>query len=95
MASKRASTASRRLSEHSHGAPGHVHCGLRVAAQAEYAALKDKLDWFKRQIFGRHSEKRLEYDLTEQVATVTAPAVPCARSPACYANNPQLFKYRK
>ena len=41
--------------------------------QADYAALKetaaslrDQLDWFKRQLFGRRSEKRLEFDLTEQ-----------------------------
>lgn len=43
------------------------------ALQADYAALRetaaslrDQLDWFKRQLFGRRSEKRLEVDLTEQ-----------------------------
>lgn len=43
------------------------------ALQADYAALKetaaslrDQLDWFKRQLFGRRSEKRIEVDLTEQ-----------------------------
>ena len=36
--------------------------------KADYSALKDQVDWFKRQLFGRHSEKRLEYDLTEQAS---------------------------
>ena len=36
--------------------------------KADYTALKDQLDWFTRQLFGRHSEKRLEYDLTEQAS---------------------------
>ena len=36
--------------------------------KADYTALKDHLDWFKRQLFGRHSEKRLEYDPTEQAS---------------------------
>ena len=36
--------------------------------KADYSALKDQLDWFKRELFGRHSEKRLEYDLTEQAS---------------------------
>jgi len=43
------------------------------ALKADYAALKetasslkDQLDWFKRQLFGRRSEKRLEFDLAEQ-----------------------------
>ena len=48
------------------------------------AALKDQLDWFKRQLFGRRSEKRLEIDLTEQASLfealsggdVPAPEVP-------------------
>ena len=30
-----------------------------ATAQAEIAALKQQLDWFKRQLFGRKSEKRL------------------------------------
>ena len=47
--------------------------GRLQSLQADYAALKetaaslrDQLDWFKRQLFGRRSEKRLEFDLTEQ-----------------------------
>ena len=53
-----------------------AHLGTVTTAheslKADYAALKDQLDWFKRQLFGRHSEKRLEYDLTEQVSLFEA-----------------------
>ena len=45
------------------------------------AALKDLLDWFKRQLFGRHSEKRLEYDLTEQASLFEALGVEDAPAP--------------
>ena len=34
--------------------------------KADCAALKAQLEWFKRQLFGRRSEKRLDVDLTEQ-----------------------------
>ena len=49
--------------------------------KADYAALKDLLDWFKRQLFGRHSEKRLEYDLTEQASLFEALGVEDAPAP--------------
>ena len=39
-----------------------------MTLQADHASLKDQLDWFKRQLFGRHSEKRLEYDLPEHAS---------------------------
>ena len=35
--------------------------------QAEYDALKQQLDWFKRQLFGQKSEKRLDIDPAEQL----------------------------
>ena len=35
--------------------------------QAEYDALKHELDWFKRQLFGQKSEKRLDIDPEEQL----------------------------
>ena len=35
--------------------------------QAQYDALKQQLDWFKRQLFGQKSEKRLDIDPTEQL----------------------------
>ena len=49
--------------------------------KADYSALKDLLDWFKRQLFGRHSEKRLEYDLTEQASLFEALGVEDAPLP--------------
>ena len=33
-----------------------------ASLKADHAALKQQLDWFKRQLFGRKSEKRLEVD---------------------------------
>ena len=33
---------------------------------SELDSLKQQLDWFKRQLFGRKSEKRLEFDAREQ-----------------------------
>ena len=42
--------------------PGAVICQLQAALDAsreEIAALKQQLDWFKRQLFGRKSEKRI------------------------------------
>ena len=33
---------------------------------SELDSLKQQLDWFKRQLFGRKSEKRLEFDVLEQ-----------------------------
>ena len=55
-----------------------------AAPQETAAALKDQVDWFKRQLFGRHSEKRVEFDLAEQaslferlgVGETSAPEVP-------------------
>ena len=35
--------------------------------QAQYDALKQQLDWFKRQLFGQKSEKRLDIDPAEQL----------------------------
>ena len=35
--------------------------------QAHYDALKQQLDWFKRQLFGQKSEKRLDIDPAEQL----------------------------
>ena len=35
--------------------------------QAQYEALKHELDWFKRQLFGQKSEKRLAIDAEEQL----------------------------
>jgi len=35
--------------------------------QAQYEALKHELDWFKRQLFGQRSEKRLAIDAEEQL----------------------------
>ena len=44
-----------------------------VSALRETASsLKDQLDWFKRQLFGRRSEKRLEFDLAEQASLFEA-----------------------
>ena len=51
------------------------------ASQAEVAALKQQLDWFKRQLFGRKSEKRLiehpdQLDLIALLGDAPAPAEP-------------------
>ena len=35
--------------------------------QAQYDALRHELDWFKRQLFGQKSEKRLDIDPEEQL----------------------------
>ena len=67
--------------------PGATVASLeeRLAALRETAAaLKDQVDWFKRQLFGRQSEKRVEFDLAEQaslfdrlgVGETSAPEVP-------------------
>ena len=37
-----------------------------VQLQADYQALKQQLDWFRRQLFGEKSEKRLDIDPVEQ-----------------------------
>ena len=45
----------------------HAALQKTVSALRETAAsLKDQVDWFKRQLFGRRSEKRVEFDLAEQ-----------------------------
>ena len=45
-----------------------------VSALRETAAsLKDQVDWFKRRLFGRRSEKRIEFDLTEQASLFESP----------------------
>ena len=36
------------------------------ALKADYDSLRQQLDWFRRQLFGRHSEKRLDVDASEQ-----------------------------
>lgn len=51
------------------------------ALQAEVASLKQQLDWFKRQLFGRKSEKRLienpdQLDLSALLGEAPAPADP-------------------
>jgi len=51
------------------------------ALQAEIATLKQQLDWFKRQLFGRKSEKRLiehpeQLDLSALLDDAPAPAEP-------------------
>ncbi|HHC71603.1 MAG TPA: IS66 family transposase [Thiotrichales bacterium] len=51
------------------------------ALQAEVAALKQQLDWFKRQLFGRKSEKRLvdtpdQLDLSALLGETPPPAEP-------------------
>ena len=38
------------------------------ALKADYASLRQQLDWFRRQLFGRHSEKRLDLDASEQAS---------------------------
>ena len=48
------------------------------AAQTEIAALKQQLDWFKRQLFGRKSEKRIiehpdQLDLSALLGDAPAP----------------------
>ena len=40
--------------------------------KADYAALRHQLDWFRRQLFGRRSEKHLPFDLTEQASLFEA-----------------------
>ena len=42
--------------------------GQLGALRETAASLKDQVDWFKRQLFGRRSEKRLEFDLAEQAS---------------------------
>ena len=42
-----------------------IECGL-VQLQAEFQVLKQQLDWFRRQLFGEKSEKRLDLDPVEQ-----------------------------
>ena len=47
--------------------------GADYAALKETASsLKDQLDWFKRQLFGRRSEKRVEFDPAEQAGLFEA-----------------------
>lgn len=43
------------------------------ALKADHAALKDQVDWFKRQLFGRRSEKRVGFDLAEQASLFESP----------------------
>lgn len=66
-------------------AADHAALQKTVSALRETAAsLKDQVDWFKRQLFGRRSEKRIEFDLAEQASLfeslgaedVPAPEVP-------------------
>jgi len=37
-------------------------CANLSSLNAEYASLKQQLEWFKRQLFGSKSEKRLDFD---------------------------------
>ena len=60
-----------------------------VALQAENAALKQQLDWFKRQLFGRKSEKRLidnpdQLGLAEVLGEPPADAPPAATEKISY-----------
>ena len=50
----------------SYAALGETRTAL-ARLQAEYDALKHELDWFKRQLFGQKSEKRLDIDPEEQL----------------------------
>ena len=43
-----------------------------AALKADHAALKQQLEWFKRQLFGRKSEKRLEVDPAVQGSLLSA-----------------------
>ena len=48
--------------------------------QAEFQVLKQQLEWFKRQLFGEKSEKRLELDPVEQGNLLSALGVETIRS---------------
>ncbi len=59
------------------------------ALQAEVAALKQQLDWFKRQLFGRKSEKRLvdtpdQLDLSALLGETPPPAEPAPTEEITY-----------
>ena len=51
------------------------------ALQADYAALKHQLDWFRRQLFGRRSEKQTPFDPAEQANLFEALGVEPATTP--------------
>ena len=61
--------------------------GQLAALRETAASLKDQIDWFKRRLFGRRSEKRIEFDLAEQASLfeslgagdAPAPEVPSRR----------------
>ena len=47
--------------------------GQLAALRETAASLKDQVDWFKRQLFGRRSEKRVGFDLAEQASLFESP----------------------
>ena len=49
--------------------------------QADYNAVKHELDWFKRQLFGQKSEKRLDIDPTTQLNLLAGLGVEAPPSP--------------
>ena len=51
------------------------------ALKADYAALKHQLDWFRRQLFGRRSEKHVPFDPAEQASLFEALGVELATAP--------------
>ena len=63
------------------------------ALKADCAALRVQLEWFKRQLFGRRSEKRIEVDLTEQADLFEALGVDDA--PAVPEDPPETVSYRR
>jgi len=51
------------------------------ALKSDYAALKHQLDWFRRQLFGRRSEKHTPFDPVEQASLFEALGVEPATTP--------------
>lgn len=59
--------------------PGGDPTAVIQALRAEIASLKQQLDWFKRQLFGRKSEKRiLEHPNQLDLSTLLGDAPPAA-----------------
>lgn len=70
-------------------------CADLASVTASFATLKQQLDWFKRQLFGRKSEKRLDIDTAVQGSLLAALGVATPPAPQDTPTETITYQRRK